>query len=124
LYVVVGQGAVLLHLLTGKEEVLLIWWNTCTVEKSRLHNGDGIRTVNLKSHNVANQCLDADMDTEVKSSYWRWYPEAYYMAARARGRGSARLGKTKVINASLTPFTIQLHSYFLFLLFLRCYFPV
>jgi hypothetical protein len=56
---------------------LLIFPTTYTIEKSCLHNGDGIRTVNLKNHNVANQRLDADMDTEVKSSYRRWYPEAY-----------------------------------------------
>ena len=58
LNVVVGEGTSILELLAGKDETLLVRWNSLLVLNLGLHGLDGIRGLDLQGNGLSSEGLD------------------------------------------------------------------
>ena len=58
LNVVVGEGTSILQLLAGKDETLLVRWNSLLVLNLGLHGLDGIRGLDLQGNGLSSEGLD------------------------------------------------------------------
>ena len=59
--VVVGKSAVIFQLLSGKDETLLVWWNTFLVLDLGLDVFNSVAGFDFKSDSLASQSLDKDL---------------------------------------------------------------
>jgi len=67
--IVVGQGAAIFKLLAGKNESLLVWWNTFLVLDFRLDVFDGIRGFDLEGDGLAGQGFDENLHTTSETQH-------------------------------------------------------
>merc|ERR1712121_363995 len=65
--VVVREGSSILKLLSGKDQSLLVWWDSLLILDLGLDVLDGIRRLNLESDGLASQGLDEDLHTSSQS---------------------------------------------------------
>jgi len=65
LYVVIRESAPILELLSGKDQPLLIRWDTFLVLDFCLHVVDGVRGLHIQCDGLASQGLDEDLHREV-----------------------------------------------------------
>jgi len=65
--VVVGESSTILKLLTGKDESLLIWWNTFLVLDLGLDIFNSVSWLNIKSDGLTSEGLDEDLHTTSES---------------------------------------------------------
>lgn len=65
--VVVGKSAAILKLLAGKDQALLVRWNTLLVLDLALDIVDGVGRLNLEGDSLAGEGLDEDLHTTTKA---------------------------------------------------------
>ena len=65
--VVVGEGSAIFELLTGKDESLLIWWDTFLVLDLGLDVFDGVSWFDIEGDGLSSKSLDEDLHTTSKS---------------------------------------------------------
>jgi len=67
--VVVWESATIFQLFSGKNETLLIWWNSFLILNLSLDVFDSIRWFDLKGDSFSGQGLDEDLHTSTKTEY-------------------------------------------------------
>jgi len=65
--VVVGEGAAILELLSGKDQTLLVWWDALLVLNLGLDIVDCVGRLNLEGDGLASQGLDEDLHTATET---------------------------------------------------------
>lgn len=65
--VVIAQGSAVFELFTGKDESLLVWWDTLLVLNLRLDVVDGIARLDFESDCFTGKSLDKDLHTSTES---------------------------------------------------------
>ena len=65
--VVIRQGSTVLELLSGKDESLLIWWNSFLVLDLGLDVFDSVSWLNVQSDGLSSQSLDKDLHAASES---------------------------------------------------------
>jgi len=65
--VVVGEGAAILELLSGKDQALLVWWDALLVLNLGLDIVDCVGRLNLEGDGLAGQGLDEDLHTSTET---------------------------------------------------------
>merc|ERR1712098_525172 len=61
--VVVGEGSSIFKLLSGKDQSLLVWWDSLLILDLGLDVLDGIRWFNLQGNGLASESLDENLHT-------------------------------------------------------------
>jgi len=67
--VVVGESSAILKLLTGKDESLLIWWDSFLVLDLSLDVLDGVSWLDIKGDGLTSQGLDENLHTSSESEH-------------------------------------------------------
>jgi len=67
--VVVCQGTAILELLSGKDEPLLVWWDTLLVLNFRLNVINGVGALHLQGDGLAGQGLNKDLHTTTETEH-------------------------------------------------------
>jgi hypothetical protein len=65
--VVIAKGSTVFELFTGKDQSLLVWWDTLLVLNFRLDIVDGIARLDLEGDGFTSKSLDEDLHTSTKS---------------------------------------------------------
>jgi len=65
--VVVAQGAAILQLLPGKDQTLLVWWDSLLVLNLRLHIINGVGRFNLESDGLSSEGLDKNLHSSTEA---------------------------------------------------------
>merc|ERR1712012_148733 len=65
--VVVGEGSSVFKLLSGKDQSLLVWWDSLLILDLGLDVLNGVRWFNLEGDGLASQGLDEDLHTSSQS---------------------------------------------------------
>jgi len=61
--VVIAEGSAVFELFTGKDQSLLVWWDTLLVLNLRLNVVDGIARLDLEGYGFTSESLDKDLHT-------------------------------------------------------------
>merc|ERR1711871_1096866 len=69
LNVVVGQGAAIFQLLAGKDESLLVRWNSLLILDLGFHIIDGVASLHIQSDGLASQSLHEDLHSSSETQY-------------------------------------------------------